>query len=96
LSTEDCGEESEFPYTWTVALHQDDEAKVTGAIRFHKCDGGYVVYSVIGQAVPDQEYIELSGMKVSGAGDLFDNSAPDEQQLVFTPGVVPSPNLGGR
>ncbi len=96
FSTEDCGEESEFPYTWTVALNQNDNGEVTGTMRFHKCDGGYVVYSVTGQAVPDQEYIDLAGTKVSGAGNLFESSAPDEQQFIFTPGVVPSPNLGGR
>jgi len=96
FSTEDCGDESEFPYTWTVALNQNDAGEVTGTIRFHKCDGGYVVYSVTGQVVPDQEYIELSGTKVSGAGNLFESSAPDEQQFTFTPGWAPSPNLGGR
>jgi len=96
FSTEDCDEESEFPYTWTVALHQDDEARVTGTMRFHKCDGGYVVYSVTGQAVPDQEYIVLTGTKVSGAGNLFESASPNEQQFTFTPGFAPSPNLGGR
>lgn len=92
FSSEDCGGESEFPYTWSVALGQDVTGKVNGTIRFHDCEHGYVVYSVNGQVVDDQEYIELSGFKNSGSGEIFEGAAA-EVIFTFTPGFAPNPNL---
>jgi hypothetical protein len=87
-----CGEGSEFPYQWSVSLLQDEQGKINGTIRFHDCENGYVVYAVSGQALEDQDYVDLSGVKNSGSGEIFDGAA-DQVSFTFTPGFAPNPDL---
>jgi hypothetical protein len=95
-SSEECENEKEFPYTWTVALTTDEAGNIVGTIRFHTCGGGNIVYSVKGEVdLRDPSGVYLTGDLITGVGDLYD-AAPIDPVFYYEIGKPPEPNLGGK
>lgn len=87
-----CDEVYETRYRWQVSLIQDQDGNIRGTVHFHNCPlGGQVYYHVTG-SISDIRPLVLSGNRVGGAGDLFENS-PVFQNFQITRGQPPMPNF---
>jgi len=86
-----CDSSGDAAYRWVVSLTQND-MKVSGTIRFHRCPGGgRALYGVTGTATAEST-ITLKGNLVTSRGPLAEQVS---KQMTFTLSkfAPPAPNL---
>jgi len=88
-----CDEANETRYRWSVSLLEGDLGNLSGTVHFHDCPGGgQVAYHIVGELPADSDVAIMSGTKVSGIGDLDENT-PATQQFNIQLNRPPSPNF---